>query len=107
MTVADIVACAAYLALVGVLALGLGAALRSAVLTLTVLLAMLKIVPLSLQEPDITVLNRIADVFPGVAGGTSWPATPSRTRRRSGCCCSPGGPAPRCWPAAALPRRDA
>ena len=38
-------------------------------LTLTVLLAALMIVPLSLQEPDITVLNRIADAFPGVAGG--------------------------------------
>ncbi|MFI6232900.1 ABC transporter permease [Micromonospora sp. NPDC050784] len=68
-TIGDIVAVAAYLALVGVLALGLGAALRSAVLTLTVLLATLMIVPLSLQEPDIDVLNRIADVFPGVAGG--------------------------------------
>ncbi|MCX5121748.1 ABC transporter permease [Micromonospora sp. NBC_00362] len=68
-TIGDIVAVATYLALVGVLALGLGAALRSAVLTLTVLLATLMIVPLSLQEPDIDVLNRIADVFPGVAGG--------------------------------------
>ncbi|RAO02459.1 ABC transporter permease subunit [Micromonospora saelicesensis] len=68
-TIGDIVAVATYLALIGVLALGLGAALRSAVLTLTVLLATLMIVPLSLQEPDIDVLNRIADVFPGVAGG--------------------------------------
>ncbi|MFC4021937.1 ABC transporter permease [Micromonospora sp. GCM10011542] len=68
-TVGDILAVAAYLALVGVLALGLAAALRSAVLTLTVLFATLMIVPLSLQEPDITVLNRIADAFPGVAGG--------------------------------------
>ncbi|RLP85921.1 ABC transporter permease [Micromonospora sp. BL4] len=67
-TIADIVALATYLALVSVLALGLGAALRSAVLTLTVLFATLMIVPLSLQEPDIAVLNRIADVFPGVAG---------------------------------------
>ncbi|MEU7925264.1 ABC transporter permease [Micromonospora sp. NPDC049801] len=68
-TIGDIVAVATYLALVGVLALGLGAALRSAVLTIIVLFATLTIVPLSLQEPDITVLNRIADVFPGVAGG--------------------------------------
>ncbi|MEV7331546.1 ABC transporter permease subunit [Micromonospora sp. NPDC093244] len=68
-TIGDIVAVATYLALVGVLALGLGAALRSAVLTIIVLLATLMIVPLSLQEPDIAVLNRIADVFPGVAGG--------------------------------------
>lgn len=68
-TVGDVLAVATYLALVGVLALGLGAALRSAVLTLTVLVATLMIVPLSLQEPDIAVLNRIADAFPGVAGG--------------------------------------
>ncbi|SIN40204.1 ABC transporter permease subunit [Micromonospora cremea] len=67
-TIGDIVAVATYLALVSVLALGLGAALRSAVLTLTVLFATLMIVPLSLQEPDIAVLNRIADAFPGVAG---------------------------------------
>ncbi|MFG2013259.1 ABC transporter permease [Micromonospora sp. NPDC048868] len=67
-TVGDVLAVATYLALVGVLALGLGAALRSAVLTLTVLVATLMIVPLSLQEPDIAVLNRIADAFPGVAG---------------------------------------
>ncbi|RLK22720.1 ABC-2 family transporter [Micromonospora sp. M71_S20] len=68
-TVSDVLAVATYLALVGVLALGLGAALRSAVLTLTVLVATLMIVPLSLQEPDIAVLNRVADAFPGVAGG--------------------------------------
>ncbi|WP_422733971.1 ABC transporter permease [Micromonospora sp. WMMD558] len=68
-TAGDILAVATYLALIGVLALGLGAALRSAVLTLIVLLATLMIVPLSLQEPDIAVLNRIADAFPGVAGG--------------------------------------
>ncbi|MET8278110.1 ABC transporter permease [Micromonospora sp. NPDC005174] len=68
-TIGDIAAVATYLALISVLALGLGAALRSAVLTIIVLFATLMIVPLSLQEPDITVLNRIADVFPGVAGG--------------------------------------
>lgn len=68
-TLADVAASAAYLALVGVLALGLAAALRSPVLTLTVLLALLMIVPLSLQEPGITALTRIADAFPGVAGG--------------------------------------
>ncbi|MER7893402.1 ABC transporter permease [Micromonospora sp. NPDC094482] len=68
-TARDVLAVAGYLALIGVLALGLGAALRSAVLTLTVLVAVLMIVPLSLQEPDITVLNRVADGFPGVAGG--------------------------------------
>ncbi|MCW3844907.1 ABC transporter permease, partial [Micromonospora yasonensis] len=68
-TMADVLASATYLALVGVLALGLAAALRGAVLTLTVLFALLMIVPLSLQEPGITVLTRIADGFPGVAGG--------------------------------------
>jgi ABC-2 type transport system permease protein len=68
-TVGDIVAMATCLTLLGVLTLGLGAALRSAVLTLTVLFLTLTIVPLSLQEPDITLLNRIADGFPGVAGG--------------------------------------
>ena len=67
-TVGDVVGLAGYLALVGVLALGLGAVLRSAVLTLTVLFAVLMIVPLSLREPDIAALNRIADVFPGEAG---------------------------------------
>ncbi|MFI0794125.1 ABC transporter permease subunit [Micromonospora rubida] len=68
-TVRDVLASAAYLALVGVLALGLGAVLRSAVLTVIVLIAVLMIVPLSLQEPGIAVLTRIADGFPGVAGG--------------------------------------
>ncbi|MGC4896545.1 ABC transporter permease [Micromonospora sp. DT31] len=67
-TVADVVACATYLALIGVLALGLASALRGAVLTLTVLFALLMIVPLSLREPDITVLTRISDALPGVAG---------------------------------------
>ncbi len=67
-TVRDVVALAGYLALIGVLALGLGAVLRSAVLTLTVLLAVLMIVPLSLREPDITALTRVADVLPGEAG---------------------------------------
>lgn len=67
-TVGDVAASATYLALLGVFTLGLGAALRSAVLTLTVLFLSLMIIPLSLQEPDIPVLNRIADLFPGVAG---------------------------------------
>ncbi|RKN49076.1 ABC transporter permease subunit [Micromonospora endolithica] len=67
-TAGDVVAVAVYLALVGVFALGLAAVLRSAVLTLTVLFATLYIVPLSLREPDIAVLDRIADAFPGEAG---------------------------------------
>lgn len=67
-TAGDLVAVSAYLALAGVLTLGLGAALRSAVLTLTVLFLTLTVVPLSLREPDITALNRIADALPGEAG---------------------------------------
>ncbi|GAB2957033.1 ABC transporter permease subunit [Micromonospora polyrhachis] len=67
-TVGDIAAVAAYLTLIGVFTLGLGAALRSAVLTLTILFLSLMIIPLSLQEPDIPVLTWIADLFPGVAG---------------------------------------
>ncbi|MGW0433052.1 ABC transporter permease [Micromonospora sp. NPDC003197] len=67
-TVGDVVAVAGYLALIGVFTLGLGAALRSAVLTLTVLFLSLMIIPLSLQEPDISVLTWIADLLPGVAG---------------------------------------
>lgn len=68
-TVGDILAVAVYLALFSVFTLGLGAALRSAVLTLMVIFLTVMIVPLSLQEPDITLLNRIADGFPAVAGG--------------------------------------
>jgi ABC-2 type transport system permease protein len=68
-TAGDIAAVSAYLALVSVLALGLGAALRSAVLTLTVLFLTLMIIPLSLRQPDITTLHRIADALPGEAGG--------------------------------------
>jgi len=67
-TFVDVVAVATYLALVAVLALGLAAALRNAVLTLIVLITLLMVVPLSLQEPKIELLDRIADAFPGVAG---------------------------------------
>jgi ABC-type transport system involved in multi-copper enzyme maturation permease subunit len=98
-TVGDVLAVATYLALVGVLALGLGAALRSAVLTLTVLVATLMIVPLSLQGTSPCSTGSPMP-FRGWPGRTSWPGTPTRTRRRSGCCCSPAGPARRCcWAA--------
>ena len=68
-TTGDLAATALYLTLVGLLALGLGAALRSPVLTLTVLFLTMTIVPVTLREPDIRVLTWIADGFPGVAGG--------------------------------------
>ncbi|MEV4344058.1 ABC transporter permease [Actinoplanes sp. NPDC049596] len=57
-----------YLALIGVMATGLGAALRGPVVTLVVLLMVIVVVPPLLQIPDISVLNGIADAFPGVAG---------------------------------------
>ncbi|MGN9809856.1 ABC transporter permease subunit [Micromonospora sp. BQ11] len=68
-TVGDLVAVAVYLALVGVLALGLAAVLRSAVLTLIVLFLTLSVVPSALRELDVTALDRIADALPGEAGG--------------------------------------
>ncbi|SNY35008.1 ABC transporter permease [Paractinoplanes atraurantiacus] len=57
-----------YLMLLGVLATGLAAALRGPVVTLVVLLMGIVVVPPLLQIPDISVLNGIADTFPGVAG---------------------------------------
>ncbi|MBM2621754.1 ABC transporter permease [Actinoplanes sp. LDG1-06] len=57
-----------YLALLGVLAVGLGAAFRGPVVTLVVLLMLVVAVPPLLQVPDIAVLNGIADAMPGVAG---------------------------------------
>jgi len=57
-----------YLALLGVFAVGLGAALRGPVVTLVVLLMLVVVVPPLLQVPDLAVLNTIADGLPGVAG---------------------------------------
>ncbi|MCM4080528.1 ABC transporter permease [Paractinoplanes hotanensis] len=57
-----------YLALLGVFAVGLGAALRGPVVTLVVLLMLVVVVPPLLQVPDLAVLNTIADALPGVAG---------------------------------------
>ncbi|MBL7256164.1 ABC transporter permease [Paractinoplanes lichenicola] len=57
-----------YLAVLGILAVGLGAALRGPVLTLVVLLLLIVVVPPLLQVPDIAVLNAVADAMPGVAG---------------------------------------
>ncbi|WP_250009605.1 ABC transporter permease [Actinoplanes sp. M2I2] len=58
----------AYLALLGVFAVGLGAALRGPVVTLVVLLMLIVVLPPLLQVPDVAVLNGIADALPGVAG---------------------------------------
>jgi ABC-2 type transport system permease protein len=57
-----------FLALLGVLAVGLGAALRGPVVMLVVLLMLIVVVPPLLQVPDIALLNGIADALPGVAG---------------------------------------
>ncbi len=64
----DIAAIALLAALLGLLALGLGAALRGAVLTLVVLFLLLILVPPLLTAPDVTVLNWVADLTPGPAG---------------------------------------
>ncbi len=58
----------AYLALLAVLATGLGAALRGPVLTLVVVLMLTVVIPPLLQVPDVSVLNALADSMPGVAG---------------------------------------
>ncbi len=58
----------AYLALLAVIATGLGAALRGPVLTLVVVLMLFVVVPPLLQVPDVALLNGIADSMPGVAG---------------------------------------
>lgn len=66
---ADVGAIALVSALLGLLALGLGAALRGAVLTLVVLFLLLVLVPPLLAAPDITALTWIADLSPGPAAG--------------------------------------
>jgi hypothetical protein len=50
-------------------ALGLGAALRGAVLTLVALFLLLVLVPPLLAGPDVAALTWIADLTPGPAGG--------------------------------------
>jgi ABC-2 type transport system permease protein len=64
----DAVAIGGYLALLGVLATGLGAALRGPVVTLVVILLVVVVLPPILQVPDLRLLNAIADSLPGVAG---------------------------------------
>jgi ABC-2 type transport system permease protein len=66
---ADALAIGAYLTLLGVLATGLGAALRGPVVTLVVILLLVVVLPPLLQVPDVAALNAVADALPGVAGG--------------------------------------
>jgi ABC-2 type transport system permease protein len=64
---ADLAAIAVVSALLGLLALGLGAALRGAVLTLVVLFLLLILVPPLLAAPDVAALTWVADLSPGPA----------------------------------------
>jgi ABC-2 type transport system permease protein len=67
--IGDLAAITVSAALLGLLALGLGTALRGAVLTLVVLFLLLVVVPPLLATPDIAALTWIADLSPGPAGG--------------------------------------
>jgi ABC-type transport system involved in multi-copper enzyme maturation permease subunit len=64
----DVLVIGAYLAVISVFALGLGAAVRGSVLTLIVLFLVMVVVPPILTLPDNAVLNAITDGLPGVAG---------------------------------------
>ncbi|MFF5259206.1 hypothetical protein ACFY4C_09705 [Actinomadura viridis] len=66
----DILAVGCYMALISVFALGLGAALRSGVGTLIAVFLLLAVLPAVLQASDVTVLERVADYLPGVAGAS-------------------------------------
>lgn len=66
--VGDAVAIGGYLALIAVFATGLGAALRGPVATLVAIFLLVVVIPPVLVLPDLTVLNRLADALPGVAG---------------------------------------
>jgi ABC-2 type transport system permease protein len=57
-----------YLALLAVLATGLGAALRGPVVSLVVLLMLIVVLPPILEVPDLAPLTAVADAMPGVAG---------------------------------------
>lgn len=67
-TLGDMIGLGAYLALISVFTLGLGAALRGAVGTLVTVFLTLVIVPTTLRLPDLAALNTIADALPGSAG---------------------------------------
>jgi ABC-2 type transport system permease protein len=67
-TLGDALAIGLYLALIGAFTLGVGAALRSAVATLITVFMILTVVPALLRASSITVIARVADGLPGVAG---------------------------------------
>ncbi|TDE28352.1 ABC transporter permease [Actinomadura sp. 6K520] len=64
----DVLAVGAYLALISVFAVGVGALLRGAAGTLIVIFLVVLVVPASLQASDLTVFERVADFMPAVAG---------------------------------------
>jgi ABC-2 type transport system permease protein len=67
-TTRDVLAVGTYLALISVFTLGLGAAMRSAVATLTTVFLILTVVPATLGLSDVALISRIADGLPGTAG---------------------------------------
>ena len=67
-TVGDMLGVGAYLALISIFTLGVGAALRGAVATLTTVFLILTVVPATLGLSDVTFIHRIADALPGTAG---------------------------------------
>ncbi|MEW2360264.1 hypothetical protein [Spirillospora sp. NPDC029432] len=64
----DVLAVGAYLGLISVFTLGLGAMLRSSVGTLIVAFLILMVIPATLQASDIEAVERAAKFLPGVAG---------------------------------------
>ncbi|MEO3821059.1 ABC transporter permease [Plantactinospora sp. B24E8] len=64
----DALGVGAYLALISVFTLGLGAALRGPVGTLVAVFLVLTVVPTMLRLPDLAILDTLADVLPGSAG---------------------------------------
>ncbi|MEV4760110.1 ABC transporter permease [Micromonospora sp. NPDC049559] len=65
----DVLAVGAYSALIGVFALGVGAALRGAVGALITVFLLLSVVPAMLGLLDLEMVRRFVDALPGVAGG--------------------------------------
>ncbi|WP_018654625.1 ABC transporter permease [Actinomadura flavalba] len=64
----DVLAAGVYAALIGVVALGAGFALRSTALTLTTVFLLLFVIPATLQSVGSDTASAVADYFPGVAG---------------------------------------
>jgi ABC-2 type transport system permease protein len=65
----DALAVGAYTSLISLFTLGIGAALRSAVGTLTMVFLILAVVPAMMDILDNPVVERVTDAMPGVAGG--------------------------------------